>query len=241
MSTPAATSSTRAHSTGAVGPPRGRAVRRSVGALLSPTTATSRRRAGCRSITRPYRLRRHRRLDRDAQRLLGGGRGARRRPRWRRRTAYRRRATRSRGSGWRPRAAGRSPRSRGRTPARLGVQLKRDGSYLVVPYEDAEDSGRVPRRGGAVPLAGAAAGVACGATAARARCRPMALNKRGRVARPAYRALDRPERKADRQTAHLAAIVEQLRHMNEGHHPGVDRSDETGRTRKRVAALEANR
>jgi hypothetical protein len=24
-------------------------------------------------------------------------------------------------------------------PARLGVQLKRDGSYLVVPYEDAED------------------------------------------------------------------------------------------------------
>lgn len=25
------------------------------------------------------------------------------------------------------------------TPARLGVQLKRDGSYLVVPYDDAED------------------------------------------------------------------------------------------------------
>lgn len=26
-------------------------------------------------------------------------------------------------------------------PARLGVQLRRDGSYLVVPYEDAEDLG----------------------------------------------------------------------------------------------------
>jgi uncharacterized coiled-coil protein SlyX len=47
--------------------------------------------------------------------------------------------------------------------------------------------------------------------------------------------------KADRQTAHLAAIVEQLRHMNEGIIRALTEATRLDALEKRVAALEANR
>jgi hypothetical protein len=47
--------------------------------------------------------------------------------------------------------------------------------------------------------------------------------------------------KADRQTAHLAAIVEQLRHMNEGIIRALTEATRLDALEKRVAALEAKR
>jgi hypothetical protein len=45
--------------------------------------------------------------------------------------------------------------------------------------------------------------------------------------------------KADRQTTHLAAIVEQLRHMNEGIIRALTEATRVDALEKRVAALEA--
>lgn len=47
--------------------------------------------------------------------------------------------------------------------------------------------------------------------------------------------------KADRQTAHLGAIVEQLRYMNEGIIRALTEATRLDALEKRVAALEAQR
>ena len=47
--------------------------------------------------------------------------------------------------------------------------------------------------------------------------------------------------KADRQTSHLVAIVEQLRHMNEGIIRALTEATRLEALEKRVAALEAKR
>ncbi|HSS55512.1 MAG TPA: hypothetical protein VLK79_12770 [Gaiellales bacterium] len=47
--------------------------------------------------------------------------------------------------------------------------------------------------------------------------------------------------KADRQTSHLAAIVDQLRHMNEGIIRALTEATRLDALEKRVAALEAQR